>query len=151
MLFHNILSRTHLQFFPELIKSGEKLELSDNIINLDELPNGTTIKDITPDGTIDTNIPGDYTGILEITYPDGSKEFVKVQIVIIHENTQVLDEVSYTMSDSNDISQSLQNTPKTGDLTNTGLYIAGALGSISTLFGVIFTRKRKKSQKEDIE
>ena len=136
---------------PELIKSGEKLELSDNIINLDELPNGTTIKDITPDGTIDTNIPGDYTGILEITYPDGSKEFVKVQIVIIHENTQVLDEVSYTMSDSNDISQSLQNTPKTGDLTNTGLYIAGALGSISTLFGVIFTRKRKKSQKEDIE
>ncbi len=51
------------------------------------------------------------------------------------------------MSDNNGNPQSLQNTPKTGDLTNTGLYIAGALGSLTALFGIIVTKKRKKISK----
>ena len=136
---------------PEIIKPGEKPDLSDNVTNLDELPNGTIIKDITPDGTVDTNTPGEYTGTLEITYPDGSKEILKVQIIVAQENEPISNGVGNSMSDNNGNPQSLQNTPKTGDLTNTGLYTAGALGSLTALFGIIVTKKRKKSQKEDIK
>ena len=136
---------------PEIIKPGEKPDLSDNVTNPDELPNGTIIKDITPDGTADTNTPGEYTGTLEITYPDGSKEILKVQIIVAQENEPISNGVGNSMSDNNGNPQSLQNTPKTGDLTNTGLYTAGALGSLTALFGIIVTKKRKKSQKEDIK
>ena len=136
---------------PEIIKPGEKPDLSDNVTNPDELPNGTIIKDITPDGTVDTNTPGEYTGTLEITYPDGSKEILKVQIIVAQENEPISNGVGNSMSDNNGNPQSLQNTPKTGDLTNTGLYTAGALGSLTALFGIIVTKKRKKSQKEDIK
>ena len=136
---------------PEIIKPGEKPDLSDNVTNPDDLPNGTIIKDITPDGTVDTNTPGEYTGTLEITYPDGSKEILKVQIIVAQENEPISNGVGNSMSDNNGNPQSLQNTPKTGDLTNTGLYTAGALGSLTALFGIIVTKKRKKSQKEDIK
>ena len=136
---------------PEIIKPGEKPDLSDNVTNPDELPNGTIIKDITPDGTVDTNTPGEYTGTLEIIYPDGSKEILKVQIIVAQENEPISNGVGNSMSDNNGNPQSLQNTPKTGDLTNTGLYTAGALGSLTALFGIIVTKKRKKSQKEDIK
>ena len=136
---------------PEIIKPGEKPDLSDNVTNPAELPNGTIIKDITPDGTVDTNTPGEYTGTLEITYPDGSKEILKVQIIVAQENEPISNGVGNSMSDNNGNPQSLQNTPKTGDLTNTGLYTAGALGSLTALFGIIVTKKRKKSQKEDIK
>ena len=136
---------------PEIIKPGEKPDLSDNVTNPDELPNGTIIKDITPDGTVDTNTPGEYTGTLEITYPEGSKEILKVQIIVAQENEPISNGVGNSMSDNNGNPQSLQNTPKTGDLTNTGLYTAGALGSLTALFGIIVTKKRKKSQKEDIK
>ena len=105
---------------PEIIKPGEKPDLSDNVTNPDELPNGTIIKDITPDGTVDTNTPGEYTGTLEITYPDGSKEILKVQIIVAQENEPISNGVGNSMSDNNGNPQSLQNTPKTGDLTNTG-------------------------------
>ena len=136
---------------PEIIKPGEKPDLSDNVTNPDELPNGTIIKDITPDGTVDTNTPGEYTGTLEIIYPDGSKEILKVQIIVAQENEPISNGVGNSMSDNNGNPQSLQTTPKTGDLTNTGLYTAGALGSLTALFGIIVTKKRKKSQKEDIK
>ncbi|WP_034908020.1 Rib/alpha-like domain-containing protein, partial [Eremococcus coleocola] len=39
-------------------------------------------KDVTPEGTIDTNTPGDYTGKVEITYPDGSSEIVDVPVTV---------------------------------------------------------------------
>ena len=136
---------------PEIIKPGEKPDLSDNVTNPDELPNGTIIKDITPDGTVDTNTPGEYTGTLEITYPDGSKEMIEVQIIVAQENEPISNDVGNSMSDNNGNPQSLQNTPKTGDLTNTGLYTAGALGSLTALFGIVVTKKRKKSQKEDVK
>ena len=136
---------------PEIIKPGEKPDLSDNVTNPDELPNGTIIKDITPDGTVDTNTPGEYTGTLEITYPDGSKEIIEVQIIVAQENKSISNGVDNSMSDNNGDPQSLQNTPKTGDLTNTGLYTAGALGSLTALFGIIVTKKHKKSHKEDVK
>ena len=65
---------------PEIIKQGEDYDLTDNVTNLDELPEGTTVTDITDPDAIDVNTPGDYTGKIEITYPDGSKEEVEVPV-----------------------------------------------------------------------
>ena len=67
---------------PEIIKPGENPDLTDNVTNLDDLPEGTQIKDITPEGTIDPNKPGEYEGTLEIQYPDGSKETVTVKVTV---------------------------------------------------------------------
>ncbi|MFB5376750.1 Rib/alpha-like domain-containing protein [Enterococcus faecalis] len=53
--------------------TGE-VDLTDNVTNLDELPTGTEVKDITPEGVIDTTQPGEYEGTIEITYPDGTSE-----------------------------------------------------------------------------
>ena len=66
----------------ETVKKGGKVDLTDNITNLDKLPKGTTVKDVTPEGAIDTNTPGDYTGKVEVTYPDGSKETVDVPVTV---------------------------------------------------------------------
>lgn len=57
--------------------SGE-IDLTDNIKNL---PEGSKVKDITKP-KIDTTKSGEYTGKVEITYPDGSKRIVEVPIVV---------------------------------------------------------------------
>ena len=67
---------------PETVKPGEKPDLTDNITNLGELPEGTTVKDITPDGAIDLNKPGEYTGTLEVRYPDGSVDIAAVRVTV---------------------------------------------------------------------
>ncbi|PNZ30162.1 hypothetical protein CD122_00880, partial [Staphylococcus rostri] len=46
------------------------------------LPEGTTVKDVTPEGSIDTDKPGEYTGKVEVTYPDGSKDTVDVPVTV---------------------------------------------------------------------
>ena len=66
----------------EEIEKGGEVDLTDNVTNLDELPEGTTVKDVTPEGAIDTNTPGDYTGKVEVTYPDGSKDTVDVPVTV---------------------------------------------------------------------
>ena len=66
----------------EEVEKGGKVDLTDNVTNLDKLPEGTKVKDVTPEGTIDTNKPGDYTGKVEVTYPDGSKETVDVEVTV---------------------------------------------------------------------
>ena len=67
---------------PEVIKPGEKPDLTDNITNIKDLPQGTEIKDVTPEGAIDIHTPGEYTGTLEILYPDGSKETVTATVTV---------------------------------------------------------------------
>ncbi|RTK40674.1 YSIRK signal domain/LPXTG anchor domain surface protein, partial [Enterococcus faecalis] len=49
---------------------------------LTTLPQGTTVTDVTPGGTIDTNTPGKYEGVIEVTYPDGTKDTVKVPVEV---------------------------------------------------------------------
>ncbi|RAK43573.1 hypothetical protein BHU61_13185, partial [Macrococcus epidermidis] len=57
----------------EVIEVGGTPVITDNIGGV---PAGTTVKDVTPAGVVDTSKPGTYTGVVEVTYPDGSKETV---------------------------------------------------------------------------
>ena len=63
----------------EVVKKGEELDLTDNIKNL---PEGSTVKDIT-EPKIDTNLVGNYTGKVEVTFPNGSKRIVEVPVEVI--------------------------------------------------------------------
>ncbi|OTO05322.1 hypothetical protein A5883_002314 [Enterococcus sp. 5B3_DIV0040] len=67
----------------EKVEVGEKVDLTDNVTNLPELPKGTKVTDITPDGEIDTTTLGKYQGTIEVTYPDGSKDQVKVPVEVV--------------------------------------------------------------------
>ncbi|EQC78965.1 YSIRK-type signal peptide-containing protein [Enterococcus faecium] len=66
----------------EKVEVGGTVDLTDNVTNLPTLPEGTTVTDVTPGGTIDTNTPGNYEGIIEVTYPDGTKDTVKVPVEV---------------------------------------------------------------------
>lgn len=63
---------------PEIIKVGDQIDLTDNIKNL---PEGTTVKDIT-EPKIDTTKAGKYTATVEITYKDGSGTTVEIPVEI---------------------------------------------------------------------
>ena len=71
----------------EVVEIGGKVDLTDNVTNLPDLPAGTTVTDVTPGGTIDTNTPGNYEGIIEVTYPDGTKDTVKVPVEVTDNRT----------------------------------------------------------------
>ena len=66
----------------EEVEKGGKVDLTDNVTNLDKLPEGTKVEDVTPEGAIDTETPGDYTGKIKVTYPDGSSEEVEVPVTV---------------------------------------------------------------------
>ena len=66
----------------EEIEKGGEVDLTDNVSNLGDLPEGTKVEDVTPEGAIDTNTPGDYTGKIKVTYPDGSSEEVEVPVTV---------------------------------------------------------------------
>ena len=66
----------------ELIEEGQTYDLTDNVKNMDSLPAGTTVEDVTPEGDIDSDTPGNYTGIIKVIYPDGSSETVKVKVKV---------------------------------------------------------------------
>ena len=66
----------------EKVEIGGTVDLTDNVTNSPTLPEGTTVTDVTPGGTIDTNTPGNYEGVIEVTYPDGTKDTVKVPVEV---------------------------------------------------------------------
>ena len=66
----------------EIVKTGSDIDLTDNVTNLEELPSGTKVKDVT-ENPIDTSKPGDHTGKVEVTYPDGSKETMEVPVNVV--------------------------------------------------------------------
>ena len=154
---------------PEVIKPGEKPDLTDNVVNRDELPEGTIIQDVTPDGAINIQKPGEYTGTLEITYPDGSKETVEVQVIVKpnenqdtnsdknnHNNTTT-DKNNHNNATSDKTTGAGNNAgkhngttakkaPKTGDTANIAAYASALAASTVALLGVTFSKKRKKEE-----
>lgn len=59
-----------------------KIDLTDDVINLADLPKGTIAVDKAPENSVDPNTPGIYPGVIEIIYPDGSKETKNIDIVV---------------------------------------------------------------------
>ena len=133
---------------PEVIKPGEKPNLTDNIANLNDLPDGTIIKDITPDGAINTNKPGEYEGTLEVIYPDGSKETVTVKVKVEKPGSATVNIHNTENKQIKNVKKVTSSGPKTGDFTNLGVHATAALGSIVTLAGLFFSRRRKKENDE---
>ncbi|MDU2219339.1 leucine-rich repeat protein [Finegoldia magna] len=68
----------------EVVKQGEKIDVTDNIKNL---PESTTVKDIT-EPKIDTNKPGEYTAKVEVTFANGSKRIVEIPVVVEKKETK---------------------------------------------------------------
>ena len=134
---------------PEIIKPGEKPDLSDNVTNIDKLPEGTIVEDITPEGAIDVNKPGDYTGTLKVTYPDGSEETVNVKVIV--KRSEIVDDNNKNIGNKDTINKdenkSVNLGPNTGYTGNGSLQVAGLLSSIGALLGLSFARKRKKENK----
>lgn len=62
----------------EVVKQGEKIDVTDNIKNL---PEKATVKDIT-EPKIDTSKPGEYTAKVEVTFANGSKRIVEIPVVV---------------------------------------------------------------------
>lgn len=67
---------------PKVIKPGEKSDLSDSVTKIGQPSEDTCVEDTTPEGSIDVNRTGEYTGILNATYPDGSEETINVKVII---------------------------------------------------------------------
>ena len=142
---------------PEIIRPGEKPDLTDNVTNLDSLPDGTIIKDVTPEGAIDPNKPGEYEGTLEVIYPDGSKDTVTVK-VRVEESEKAAGITAVTGTTGNaanqqdkqkkEVAKTNSSAPKTGDTANVGAYATAALGSIATLAGLAFGKRRKREKDE---
>lgn len=62
----------------EVVKQGEKIDVTDNIKNL---PEKATVTDVT-EPKIDTNKPGEYTAKVELTFTNGSKRIVEIPVVV---------------------------------------------------------------------
>ncbi|MEQ9763922.1 Rib/alpha-like domain-containing protein [Streptococcus sp. ZJ151] len=72
---------------PEVVEQGGTVDLTDNLDSITDKSGNPVdisvgIKDVTPEGSIDTNKPGKYTGKVEITYPDKSTEIVDVSVTV---------------------------------------------------------------------
>ncbi|MDU5200830.1 cell wall-binding repeat-containing protein [Finegoldia magna] len=67
----------------EVVKQGEKIDVTDNIKNL---PEKATVKDVT-ESKIDTNKPGEYTAKVEVTFENGSKRIVEIPVVVEKKET----------------------------------------------------------------
>ncbi|HEC2153716.1 TPA: YSIRK-type signal peptide-containing protein, partial [Staphylococcus delphini] len=67
---------------PERIEVGSDYDLTDNVNNIGSLPIGTIVSDITTAGTIDNQVPGNYTGTLLVTYPDGTTDTISVPVTV---------------------------------------------------------------------
>ena len=137
----------------EIIKEGQKPDLTDNVTNLDKLPKGTKVKDITPDGAINPNKPGEYEGTLEIEYPDGSKDTVKVKAVVEKKNVASSDTHSNNngkkpSGGDNEKAYVNSSSPKTGDTANPSVF-AGIMGMAGSVLALIGFKKRKKEDEQE--
>lgn len=66
----------------EVIFKGQAYDLTDNIVNIKDLPKGTKVVDVTTKGAININVVGEYMGKVRIEYPDGSSELVDIKVIV---------------------------------------------------------------------
>ncbi|MBF8971078.1 Rib/alpha-like domain-containing protein, partial [Streptococcus sp. NLN76] len=82
----------------EFVIRGSEYDLTDNLKPIsDDTGNQVAIKveDVTPKGVVDTTKPGNYTGKVKVTYPDGSSEIVDVPVVVVDQEKDPSDADKY--------------------------------------------------------
>ena len=109
------------QVTEEIIKVGDKPNLTDNVTNLSSLPAGTKVVDITPVGQIDTTKPGTYSGTVRVDYPDGSSTEVPVPVNVLPAPVTETYKVTYRFesatADNNLPAEVLSLLPQSGTYT----------------------------------
>ncbi|NMG37595.1 hypothetical protein GRF61_24355, partial [Azoarcus sp. TTM-91] len=117
-------------------------------IDVTKLPEGTTVKDVTPADTIDTSKAGNYTGIVEVTYPDGTKTIVEVPVIVtdVPDNTEnspistvetVTEDGTYDLTDNVDISKLPAGTT-VEDVTPSGAIDTSKAGNYTGIVEVTY-------------
>ena len=146
----------------ETVDFGGKVDLTDNVTNLGDLPSGTTVTDVTKT-PIDTTQPGDYTGTIEVTYPDGSKETIDVPVHVVDnrsdadksensggnlivsndDNNIFPNQGASHIMPTNNVLINKNSLPNTGDSNSiVGVLLGGMLIVMSTLLGTGNSRKK---------
>lgn len=146
----------------ETVDFGGKVDLTDNVTNLGDLPSGTTVTDVTKT-PIDTTQPGDYTGTIEVTYPDGSKETIDVPVHVVDnrsdadksensggnlivsndDNNIFPNQGASHIIPTNNVLINKNSLPNTGDSNSiVGVLLGGILIVMSTLLGTGNSRKK---------
>ncbi|WP_247951195.1 SHIRT domain-containing protein [Streptococcus cristatus] len=109
------------QVTEEIIKVGDKPNLTDNVTNLSSLPAGTKVVDITPVGQIDTTKPGTYSGTVRVDYPDGSSSEVSAPVNVLPAPVTETYKVTYRFesatADNNLPAEVLSLLPQSGTYT----------------------------------
>ena len=109
------------QVTEEIIKVGDRPNLTDNVTNLSSLPAGTKVVDITPAGQIDTTKPGTYSGTVRVDYPDGSSTEVPVPVNVLPAPVTETYKVTYRFesatADNNLPAEVLSLLPQSGTYT----------------------------------
>ncbi|RSJ93275.1 Rib/alpha-like repeat protein [Streptococcus cristatus] len=109
------------QVTEEIIKVGDRPNLTDNVTNLSSLPDGTKVVDITPAGQIDSTKPGTYSGTVRVDYPDGSSTEVPVPVNVLPAPVTETYKVTYRFesatADNNLPAEVLSLLPQSGTYT----------------------------------
>ena len=119
-----------------VVEQGTQIEAADMIANKEDLPQNTKY---TWKQSLDTNEIGTQTGIISITYPDGTSEEVEVSITVVEKEGVVTP--AEPVQPEGDTTTSTEGV-QTGDATQIGLW--AALMGISASMLALFKRKKDK-------
>ncbi|MBF6626854.1 LPXTG cell wall anchor domain-containing protein, partial [Aerococcaceae bacterium zg-BR9] len=143
----------------QTVNVGAPATAEKSIANFDKLPDGTKAEFETP---IDTKTPGEKTGKVIVTYPDGSRDTIDVTVSVVDPNTGESPEVPKTddstdkgskeapKSDDSQASAPKQmaksaTLPATGESNNTAIFGAAALAILSGV-GLLGVKSKKEEE-----
>lgn len=140
----------------ETVYAGDKIDLTDNIKNL---PKGSKINVV---NSPDTVYSGNYTGVVEVTFPDGSKKAINIPVNVLSKaqaNNNITSNANSTVGSTNNnnaYTSSNNGNPKKGEaikgeIVKTGdenkkgilpIFLSVGAG-ITASIGLIFYKKKK--------